>query len=209
MTTLLHISSSPRGPEESESLALAATFIEQYTQVHPDVEVETFDLWDGSLPDFGRGAARAKMAVFAGEDPSGELAAPWARAIQTFERFAAADSYLFSVPMWNHGIPYILKQLIDVISQPGYLFDFDVTRGYIGRLHGKKAAVLYTSAVYGRGLAPEFGHDFQSTYLRDWLVWAGVTEVSEAEFRPNLVTADAVTQRAIAHAEVADLAKAF
>jgi LacI family transcriptional regulator len=34
-------------------------------------------------------------------------------------RFLAADRLLFSVPMWNAGIPYVLKQFIDVVSQPG------------------------------------------------------------------------------------------
>jgi len=33
-----------------------------------------------------------------------------------FDRFAAADAYLFSVPMWNAGVPYAVKQWIDIIS---------------------------------------------------------------------------------------------
>lgn len=44
-----------------------------------------------------------------------------------FDRFAAADAYLFSVPMWNAGVPYALKQWIDIISQPGWLFSFTPT----------------------------------------------------------------------------------
>ena len=32
-------------------------------------------------------------------------------------RFDAADYYLFSIPMWNHQVPYILKQFIDVVNQ--------------------------------------------------------------------------------------------
>jgi FMN-dependent NADH-azoreductase len=208
MTTLLHISASPRGAR-SESLALADTFLTHYREQNPDVTIETFDLWDGTLPDFGPDAAAAKMAVFAGEDPSGELAEPWRRAIDTFERIAAADEYLFSVPMWNHGIPYILKQLIDVISQPGHLFAFDPERGYTGLLTGKKAAVVYTSAVYGPERSRAFGSDFQTTYLRDWLQWAGVTEVSEVEFRPNLANPNAAADRERAHAEAVTMAKAF
>ena len=56
--------------------------------------------------------------------------------------------------MWNAGVPYILKQFIDVISQPGLVFGFDPERGYTGLLKDKKAAVIYTSAVYGPGAAP-------------------------------------------------------
>jgi len=61
--------------------------------------------------------------------------------------------------MWNAGVPYILKQLIDVISQPGMIFGVDPETGYSHLLadRGKKAAVIYTSAVWGPPLGAEFG----------------------------------------------------
>ena len=128
MTTLLHISSSPRS-ERSESLGLANSFLDAFASVRPDVEVQTWDLWDGTLPAFGPAAAGAKMQVFAGEEPTGAQEIAWHKARLAFERFSAADLYLFSVPMWNAGVPYILKQFIDVISQPGMLFGFDPEHG--------------------------------------------------------------------------------
>ncbi len=160
MTRLLHISSSPRGAA-SESLGIAAAFLDSYRETHRDAEVDTFDLWDGSLPEFGPAAAAAKMAVFAGEVPTGAQAAAWQAAQDTFARFAAAEHYVFSVPMWNHGVPYILKQFIDVVSQPGMVFAFDPENGYTGLLTGKKAAVLYTGAVWGPERGSAFGQDFQ------------------------------------------------
>ena len=128
MGTLLHISSSPRGAA-SESLAIAEAFLDAYRETHPEDRIEVWDLWDGSLPEFGPAAAAAKMAVFAGADPEGDQARAWADARRAFQRFASADAYLFSVPMWNGGIPYILKQFIDVVSQPGMVFGFDPVRG--------------------------------------------------------------------------------
>jgi FMN-dependent NADH-azoreductase len=205
---LLHIAASPRGAS-SESLAIAQTFLDAYIETHPDHSVDTFDLWDGSLPAFGPAAAAAKMAVFAGLDPQDEQARAWSRARETFQRFDAADHYLFSVPMWNAGVPYILKQFIDVVSQPGMLFSFDPAVGYTGLLGGKKAAVVYTGAVYGPGRGPAFGSDFQQPYLEDWLRWAGVSDIASIAFRPNLATADAATGRAAAHAAARDLGKTF
>ena len=205
---LLHIAASPRGAE-SESLRIAATFLDTFADVHPDVEIETFDLWDGTLPPFGPAAAAAKMAVFAGTDPHGEQARAWAAAMATFRRFDAADRYLFSVPMWNAGVPYILKQFIDVISQPGLVFSFDPQHGYTGLLRDKKAAVIYTSAVYGPDRTAAFGNDFQRSYFDDWLRWTGITDINEISFRPNLVTADADCGRESAHAAARDIAKAF
>ena len=136
-------------------------------------------------------------------------AAAWRRAGEAFERFAAADEYLFSVPMWNAGIPYILKQFIDVVSQPGMVFGFDGELGYTGLVTGRKAAVVYTSAVYGVGRPPSFGSDFQAPYLRDWLNWVGVNDITEVAFRPNLATADADTGRQAAHAAARDAGKVF
>ncbi|WP_367138549.1 FMN-dependent NADH-azoreductase [Saccharothrix sp. HUAS TT1] len=205
MTTLLHISASPRG-ERSESLSIARTFLDAYRAAHPDHAVEEFDLWDGTLPPFGPEAVAAKMEVFAGRPAAG---AAWEAVTGTFARFAAADAYLFTVPMWNAGVPYVLKQFVDVVSQPGLAFSFDPSRGYSGLLEGKRAAVVYTSAVYGDGRDPAFGADFQRPFFSGWLRWAGITDLTEVEFRPNLATADAGQRRERAHDAAATAAGNF
>ena len=206
MSKLLHLSASPRGTA-SESLAIAATFVDTFSDVRPDIAVEHWDLWDGTLPPFGAAAAGAKMSIFAGQEPAGERAAAWVAVHRTFERFAAADYYLFSVPMWNHGVPYILKQFIDVVSQPGLVFGFDGNTGYTGLVTGKKAVVVYTSAVYGDDRGPQFGVDFQAPYFHDWLRWAGITDVTQITFRPNLAVDDPEPGRQAAHAAARDAAK--
>ena len=209
MNKLLHISASPRG-ERSESLAIAATFLDTFRETHPEVAVETFDLWDGTLPEFGPDAAAAKMAVFAGQAPQGAAAVAWQAATDTFRRFDAADGYLFSVPMWNAGVPYILKQFIDVVSQPGWVFGVDPVTGYSHLLEGRgtRVAVIYTSAVWGPDLGPEFGRDSQSVYFTDWLRWTGLTDTSEIRFHPTL-TGDRDAGRQAADAAARDLAKTF
>jgi FMN-dependent NADH-azoreductase len=208
MSRLLHVAASPRGMC-SESLALGESFLSSFHATHPEVEVETWDLWDGTLPAFGPMAAAAKMTVFAGATPAGAEAGAWQAAGRAFQRFDAADRYLFTVPMWNAGIPYILKQFIDVVSQPGMVFGFDPEAGYTGLLRGKKAAVIYTSAVYGPGRGPAFGADFQAPFFTDWLRWAGITDIAEVFFRPNLATTDADSAREVARAQATDLAKTF
>ena len=150
MTTLIHISASPRGAA-SESLQIATTFLDAYREIHRDADVRTWDLWDGSMPEFGPAAAGAKMTVFGGGVPEGAQAAAWQAAQDTFARFDAADRMLFSVPMWNHGVPYILKQFIDAVSQPGMVFGIDPATGYTHLLagQGKRAAVIYKPARCG------------------------------------------------------------
>jgi FMN-dependent NADH-azoreductase len=173
------------------------------------VEVDVLDLWSEPLPVYGGRGVAAKMAVFAGEVPSGDQAAAWAEVQRVFARFDAADTYLFTVPMWNHGVPWVLKHLIDTISQPGMVFGFDPSSGYTGLLAGKRAVVVYTSAVYHEGAPPEFGADFHRTYFNDWLRWAGIDEVSEVRFQPNLVTNDAETGRGAAKASARALGNSF
>ena len=92
--------------------------------------------------------------------------------------------------MWNASVPYILKQFIDVVSQPGMIFGFDPVKGYTGLLENKRVAVVYTGAVYGPDRGPGFGNDFQQPYFEDWLTWAGVDDIRSIAFRPNLATAD-------------------
>jgi FMN-dependent NADH-azoreductase len=189
MATLLHISASPRGAK-SESLELADVFLEAFQDSNPGATVEHWDLWDGTLPAFGPTATNAKMAIFGGASFDSAQAAAWRGIEAAFHRFDAADRYLFSVPMWNHGVPYILKQFIDVVSQPGLVFGFDPVLGYTGLLRGKKAAVIYTSGVYGPDRGAGFGTDFQAPYFDDWLRWTGISEIESIYFRPNLAVAD-------------------
>ena len=208
MTTLLHVSASPRGAA-SESLALASTFLATYREAHPGVTVDTLDLWAASLPRFGPVGASAKVAVFTGGSLDAEQVAVWAQAQALADRFTAADAYLFSVPMWNAGVPYVFKQWIDIITQPGMVFGFDPATGYTGLVRGKKAAAIYTSGVYSPGVPIEYGTDFHASFLTDWLRFVGVTDVTEIRFQPTLLTATPAEDRAAAHAAAREAAKVF
>jgi FMN-dependent NADH-azoreductase len=203
MSRLLHISSSPRG-ESSVSLQIAAQYVEAYRKANPNDLLEHWDLWDGTLPSFGPAGAGAKMSVFGGGEPAAAQADAWRAARAAFERFDSADRLLFSVPMWNAGVPYILKQLIDVISQPGWIFGVDPVKGYEALLSGrsKQATVIYTSAVWAPQLGRAFGRDFQSTFFRDWLEWTGIADITEIRYHPTLTgDRDAALAAAAAQAE--------
>jgi FMN-dependent NADH-azoreductase len=208
MSKLLYITSSPRS-EASESTALAETFLAEYRTQHPDLKVDRLDLWDGSLPVYGGKGADAKLATTLGQPLTGELVDAWTQVQAVFDRFAAADLYLFAVPMWNAGVPWVLKHYIDTITQPHMCFDFDPESGYSPLLSGRRAVVTYTSGVFWPGAPPAFGSDFHSTYFDDWLHFIGIADVAEIRFQPTVRTQDYDGDRADAHERARQTAAEF
>ncbi|GAB2954297.1 hypothetical protein GCM10027075_62420 [Streptomyces heilongjiangensis] len=106
MDSLLHVVSSPRATA-SLSLALADVFLDAYREAHPTAVVDTFNLWDGTLPAFGPTAVGARAGILAGQELGGPQEEAWAAVTETFERFAGHRHYLFSVPVWNGDMPYL------------------------------------------------------------------------------------------------------
>jgi len=104
--------------------------------------------------------------------------------------FASADIYVFNVPLWNNNISYILKQFIDVITQPGWAFGFDPSTGYAGLLDNKKAYVVIASGVYYQGISNNFGSDFATPYLNNWLKFIGVSDIENIHISPTVVHTD-------------------
>jgi FMN-dependent NADH-azoreductase len=195
MSTLLHVCASPRR-EHSDSLRVANTFLENYREVNPEAKIDSIDLFDGTLPAFGRLSAEAKLARLNGRSATADQEAEWQSAHEVFQRFADADRYLFNIPMWNNGIPYVLKQWIDTINQPGWTFAID-ENGYRPLMHGKKAAVVYTSGTFAEGRGPAYGNDFQSTYFADWLNVIGIDDVRVTRLQPTILSPTFDTQLGI------------
>jgi FMN-dependent NADH-azoreductase len=154
------------------------------------VRVERLNLWDDALPVYGGKGAAAKMTVFAGQTPTGEQAEAWADVQRVFAPFAEADEFLITVPMWNAGVPWELKHLIDTITQPGLVFGFDAAAGYTPLLTGRRAVVVYTSGVYSPDAPIQFGADFHAEFFNDWLRFIGVDDISQIRFQPTVLTAD-------------------
>jgi FMN-dependent NADH-azoreductase len=190
ITTLLFLQASPR-KTASQTIRLAQAYLDALQVENPGLEVDVIELWDADLPAFDGNKAAAKMNVIAGVGQDAVLQTAWDQVVEIANRFIFADRYLIAAPMWNSGIPYRLKQYIDLIHQPGLLWTLDPATGYHGLLKDKHATLALTSGVYAQGVkTPDFGVDHHSTYLRAWLNQAGVTEIDELRFQPSLLTPD-------------------
>jgi len=210
MATLLHIEASPR-KTRSASIEVARAFLDAYRRAHPDDRVVTLDLWRLDLPEFDGDALDAKYAGIAGSERTPAQAAAWARITELARPLREADKLVFSLPMWNFGIPYKLKHYIDVVSQKDLLFTFD-ERGLNGLLGGKKALAIYARGVdfQPESSTPAASWDLQAGYMDIWFRFTGITDVTSLRIEKTLYGPDADrAARAAACAEAAALAASF
>ena len=147
--------------------------------------VDTLDVWTTELPPFDGAALEAKYAGLGGQMLTPEQQSAWDGIRSLAGRFHQADVIVFSVPMWNFGIPYRLKHLIDAVSQKDVLFTFD-ERGLLGLLGGRKAVVVAARGVSLSEGFPAEEYDFQVAYMAAWCRMVGITEVSRIEVEKTL-----------------------
>jgi FMN-dependent NADH-azoreductase len=206
MAKLLYIEASPR-KTRSKSIEVARTFLDALRNAQPSLEVDTLDLWSTELPKFDGYVLDAKYAVIHGQPLTDEQAQAWRQVEKVIARFKAPDCYLFSLPMWNFGLPYVLKHYIDVIVQPGLTFSFSPTEGYAGLVKGKKGVAVYArGGAYGAGTGME-GYDMQSKSLAGILGFVGLTDLTSIFVEPTL-SAPAEAESAVAKAKEQALALA-
>jgi len=208
MKKLLYIQASPR-IERSASIAVAERFLEVYRTRHPDDAVETLNLWEADLPEFDGATIDAKYAILQGQPHTSAQIEAWQAVVRIAEHFKSADRYLFSLPMWNFGIPYKLKHFIDVLVQPGLAFAFTPEGGFKGLITGKPAVAIYArGGAYGPGSGAE-SYDAQSAYLRLLLGFIGFTEIKEIFVEPTAGPTAKDDAVAAGNLRAAELAAAF
>ena len=139
---LLEIQSSPRG-ESSDSIALTRSFVEACKSSNASIVVDTLNVWNESLPEFDYEAIGAKYKAVRHETMTEAESNVWERIQSLIQRFQNADRIVLGIPMWNFGLPYKLKQLIDLVAQRNYLFAYD-GKQYGPLLNMEKAIVVYT-----------------------------------------------------------------
>jgi FMN-dependent NADH-azoreductase len=174
---VLDIQSSPRG-ESSDSIALTNSFIVACKAKSKPVVVDTLNVWHERLPDFDYEAIGAKYKAVKNAPMTGAECDIWDRIQSLIRRFQNADRIVLGTPMWNFGLPYKLKHLIDLVAQRNYLFAYD-GKEYGPLLKVEKAVVVYTrgSRFLEGSPIPPSRFDHQATYLDFWLQLVGVRDL--------------------------------
>ncbi|MCE5184497.1 MAG: NAD(P)H-dependent oxidoreductase [Planctomycetaceae bacterium] len=181
MKRLLHIIASPRG-DDSRTLQASGAFLDEFKATHRDWAIDALDVTKEDLPSLTSKRVDGKYVLLGGGELYGDLKEAWEEIIEHINRFLAADGYLVSTPMWNFGIPYPLKQYIDVIVQPKYLFRY-TDHGVEGFAKGKKMVVI--SSRGGEYVTPEGQRfDHVDPYLRDIFGFVGITDITFIHAEP-------------------------
>jgi FMN-dependent NADH-azoreductase len=113
-----------------------------------------------------------------------------------------ADVIVLGLPMYNFGLPSNLKAYFDHIARAGVTFRY-TEKGPVGLLTGKKAYVFATrGGIYVGKTRDGQTQDTQSTYVRDFLAFLGITDV-EFVYAEGLAMGETIRNDAISKARVA------
>lgn len=168
MKKVLYIKANIKPEGESTAFQLADHFVETYKRENPQDEIVTLDLYDAGI-QFLQGE---DLATTFGPKTEASKHHP---ILKHAYQFAEADKYIFAAPMWNLGLPAIVKAYVDYVSVPGISFAY-TEHGPKGLLENKKA-VLLTSRGGSYGEGPAAAYEMGERYLRTILGFFGVTDV--------------------------------
>ena len=185
MSRLLYIQASPR-IQRSHSIAVTDAFIDMYEQKHAEDEIVKVNLFEASLPSCDGLAVQAKYTILHGKEHSEQELKVWKNVESVIKQFTSADKYVLAVPMWNFGIPYRLKQYVDILVQPGYTFSYSEDKGYEGLVVGKPLLAVYArGGEYPAGSDAE-AFDMQSKYVDLVFGFMGFKDIKSVFVEPTL-----------------------
>lgn len=178
--TLLSISASPRTDARSLSRRLAARFVDTWRRRHPGGRVLHRDLRDAP-PAF-----IDNDWIAAAFQPPGERSASAARVLAESDRFVdeflSADEYVLATPVYNFGMPSVLKAYVDQIVRIGRTFDMDPGGASPYRPlvpPGRRLTVLVATGDAGYEAGGRYHHmNFLEPQVRTIFGLLGVEDVS-------------------------------
>ncbi len=169
MSTLLNLNSSLFSAN-GQSSQLAEHFVAAWQAKNPQGQVLNRDLSSNPVPHLDAERFLSFLAAADARTPAQQAVVDFSDAL--IDELKRADVVVLGLPMYNFGIPSMLKAYFDHIARAGVTFRYTAT-GPVGLLEGKK---VYVFATRG-GLYAGTAKDSQTTYVRDFLAFLGITDV--------------------------------
>jgi FMN-dependent NADH-azoreductase len=154
-----------------QSTRLADEYIARVRASDPATQVVVRDLAREPVPHltserFGAFTAKA-------DDRTEEQKRVLAYSDALIEELKRADEIVIGLPMYNFGVPSMLKAYFDHVARAGVTFRY-TEKGPVGMLTGKKAIVFATRG----GVYAGTPRDTQTGYVRDFLAFIGIDDVT-------------------------------
>jgi len=169
MTTLLQINSSIFSAG-GQSTRLADEFVAAWRTSHPGSDVIVRDLANNAVPHLD--AERFGAFIAKPDERSATQQAVIDFSDALIDELERADVIVLGLPMYNFGVPSMLKAYFDHIARAGVTFRY-TDKGPVGLLGGKKAYVFATRG----GLYAGTPRDTQTGYVLEFLRFIGITDV--------------------------------
>ena len=170
---ILHLISSPRG-NESQSSKLGNAIVKKIQEKHPDSLLQTHDLTTTLFPHLEEVHLTSFFTPEESRTP--ELLEAVKHSDNAIQELFEADFIVISTPMYNFGIPSVLKAWIDHIVRAGKTFRY-TANGAEGLVKNKKAFLSIASgAVYSEGIYKAY--DFTEPYLKSILGFLGIIDIT-------------------------------
>lgn len=166
MCKVLYIKANAKPEGTSRTFKISEAFIEAYKKDHPEDEIITLDLYKEGISFLTEeGVSMHAPAPGEGKDHP---------VLKYAYQFLEADKYIFAEPLWNLGIPAIMKAYIDYVCVSSITFKY-TAEGAVGLCKGKKALnVTARGGEYSVGPGAEW--EMGDKYLRTVMGFMGITD---------------------------------
>ncbi len=194
MNTLLHIKASLFA-DQGQSSQLSDAYVANWRERHADGQVITRDFARTPMPHLDGATFQAFLTPATQRNAEQQAAVDWSDSL--IAELALSDLLVIGLPMYNLGMPSMLKAWFDHVMRAGKTFRY-TEAGPQGLLQGKKALVFATRGGRYAGTAG----DVQTQYVRKLLAFMGITEV-EFVYAEGLNMGDAAKADGLAQAHEA------
>ena len=138
MSKVLYIKANAKPEGQSRTFQVSDAFVESYKKAHPGDEVVVLDLYREGIRFLS--VEDVMMHATGTENPQEHPVLKYAF------QFLNADKYIFAEPLWNLGIPAILKAYIDYITINTVTFKYTID-GPVGLCPAGQPAARCGAAV--------------------------------------------------------------